>query len=373
MSTNNNNNDNDDSEKIRDVITKCGYVVFTCTYYTTTNDIRFQQCLQTLRHQQSAATDNNKAHAAPGAIVVVVDGSPCEAVQAALQATGAIVHRQLSSHVGKGGALRQAAAIASQLPGVDHSSTLLCWQEPEKTNMMAWWPTIVKHHRHPLFPNTANDDDVVIPYRDPTTFMHTYPMEQYHSESYGNLYLDCVMEDAIKTLQQQKQGNGNAADADDGKNNTNNKKKKIKIAHCRLHPGHPRSTAKASASKPVAASKKKSSSNTTANIQPQPSLQPRHHYAKMDWHFGPFAFKAKHVELWTAYKTGQNSYDAQLVPIVHAIRKGLTVSSIMIEFELSEKMRHEEQGNVAYIEKRLAQLNELDPVVKKAWSDPFYC
>ena len=37
-------------------------------------------------------------------------------------------------------------------------------------------------------------------------------------------------------------------------------------------------------------------------------------------------------------------------------------------------MQQEEENNLlAYIEKRIGQLNGLDPVVKQAWTDPLYC
>jgi len=91
----------------------------------------------------------------------------------------------------------------------------------------------------------------------------------------------------------------------------------------------------------------------------------------VDWHFGPFGFRKRHLSLWTEYSG--RSYDAQLVPIVHGMRKGLRVRSILVAFELSGRMKEQEEGNVEFIEKRLKQLWDLDPVVKKAWSDEYYC
>ena len=64
-----------------------------------------------------------------------------------------------------------------------------------------------------------------------------------------------------------------------------------------------------------------------------------------DWHFGPFAFQAKQVELWTKYSDG-DMYDAQLVPIVHAFRKGLKVCSVFCNYQHPKEMKDEEQGNV---------------------------
>ena len=92
----------------------------------------------------------------------------------------------------------------------------------------------------------------------------------------------------------------------------------------------------------------------------------------IDWHFGPFAFRQRVTNLWTSYKG--NSYDAQLVPIVHGIRKGYRVNTdITVTFLLDEKMKEQEEGNIEFIEKRLNQLNVLDPRVKMAWNEEFYC
>ena len=91
----------------------------------------------------------------------------------------------------------------------------------------------------------------------------------------------------------------------------------------------------------------------------------------IDWYFGPFAFRAKFANLWTEYRGG-DSYDCQVVPFVHALRKGLNVVSITVDFELDPAMKQQEEGNSEFIEKRLKQLNGLNPLVKKAWNDEFY-
>ena len=158
----------------------------------------------------------------------------------------------------------------------------------------------------------ATDDgaDVVVPRRTQQCFMGSYPIEQYHSETYGNLYLDTAMKDAI-------QGSDN-----DGM--------KLPVANAPTRRG----------------------------------------ISLIDWHFGPFGFRAKHIKLWSTYKG--NSYDSQLVPIVHAIRRGLRVVSVDVDFVLDERMREQEENNVAFIEKRLNQLNDLDPKVKASWTDDLY-
>jgi len=186
----------------------------------------------------------------------------------------------------KGAALREAATIARRLPPVS-ARTWLCWQEPEKVDMARHWVSTLRD---------AHSADVLVPAREPTNFAATYPIEQFHSETYGNLYLDACA--------------------------------------------------------------KAAQAGTTSKIPP------------LDWHFGPFAFRAEHLELWAKYNGVM--YEAQVVPIVHAMRKGLSVASVSIGFDAPSEMKDQEEGNVEFIEKRLQQLQSLDPVVKAAWTDPFY-
>jgi hypothetical protein len=254
-------------------------VLFTCTFYSDISDLRFHQCINTVRQCQHLP-------------IVIVDGSPFE-VHKELINTGAIVFRETGRFgSGKGGALREAAYIAASLPGVN-SSTWLCWQEAEKTDMIRCWQDF-------LFSETVKDmDDIITPNRDDGSFKKSYPIEQYHSESYGNYYLNSVMRSALKE-------------------------------------------------------------KLDCNVR------------NIDWHFGPFAFRQRVTNLWTSYKG--NSYDAQLVPIVHGIRKGYRVNTdITVPFLLDEKMKEQEEGNIEFIEKRLNQLNVLDPRVKMAWNEEFYC
>lgn len=274
---------------------KTGFVVFTCTRYDNIDELRFKMCLTMIQKCQT--------HACP---VVVVDGSPSEEVHSALKSSGAIVHRQ-TTEGGKGAALREAAMIASQLPGVT-DATPLCWQEPEKIDMVRHWETVLDTNNFSA--GSESVVDVAVPWRNQRLFQETYPIEQYHSEMYGNHYLDTVAEKELKLLNLELPG----------------------VAFEIVDPKLPR----------------------------------------IDWHFGPFAFRAEHVKLWTEYKGG-DSYDAQLVPIVHAMRKGLKVCSRVVDFEAPSEMKKEEEGNVNFIEKRLAQLNDLDPRVKMSWMEEFYC
>jgi len=272
-----------------------GLVIFTVTWYDSTEDLRMQLCLETVAKCQTFSIP-----------IVVVDGSPSDEVHSALQSSGAIVYRQTFEGK-KGAALREAALKAHGLPGVV-DSTKLCWMEAEKTDMVRNWSAL---HESENNGDYSDHDDIIMPWRNQILFRSMYPIEQYHSEMYGNYYLDNVAKEEMK---------------------------KMKLEYPEIE-GH--------------------------------GFRPRK-YPHLDWHFGPFAFQAKHIKLWTEYKGG-DSYDAQLVPIVHAMRKGHRVSSREINYRAPPEMQKQEEENSAFIEKRLAQLNDLDPKVKKAWTEEFYC
>lgn len=269
-------------------VSRIPLVVFTATYYESTSDLRYRLCVQTIAQSVQ--------HSVP---LVVVDGSRSEDVRSALRDSGVVVRTQTAKGR-KGAALREAASIASGLPGVD-ADTLLCWQEPEKVGMIGLWREVQTFC-------SGVGSDVVVPWRDKLCFRETYPREQVHSESFGNLYLDTVLKDSGRDLPLVK------SHVDD------------KLGDIR----------------------------------------------GVDWHFGPFAFRSKHIGLWVHYKGG-DSYDAQVVPLVHAFRKGLSVSSVSIRYRAPQEMKEEEEGDVDFIEKRLWQLNDLDPRVKKAWTEETYC
>ena len=249
------------------------FVIFTVTRYESISDLRFGTCITMIKECVSYKIS-----------VVIVDDSPLDEVRDRLREAGAIVHRQ--TFIGrKGAALREAATIAAKLVDVTNES-YLCFQEPEKVDMVKSWGSVVKV-------GNRVGADVVVPMRDVKLFQKTYPFEQYHSETYGNAYLNAVAKEKFK--------------------------------------------------------------ETVENI---------------DWLFGPISFKSKHLQLWTEYDGG-DSYDAQIVPYVHAMRRGLTVKSVQVSYHASLKMKEEEEENVAFIEKRLSQLNYLIPKLKDAWTNKF--
>ena len=225
---------------------------------------------------------------------VVVDASPDSSLRQSMQeAGGQFVQIYPQTVKGKkGAALREAASHASSLQGVTEQ-TFLCWQESEKIEMVGLWAGVFDSdlvNKSTIYP------DIVVPYRELTSFQKSYPIEQYHSEKYANMYMDCV----AKTYGQAMLINN--------------------------------------------------------------TLQ-----LPVDWHFGPLAFRASHVQLWTGPSNAGELWDAQVVPIVHGLKRGMCIRNVEVVFHTPLAMKQEEEGDLAYIEKRLFQINYLDPRVKNAW------
>jgi hypothetical protein len=287
-----------DQDRIKNLVKAKNLVVFTCTYYASTEDLRLHQCIETL---------NNPTYGSTTVATVVVDGSPREIHEYLKKACiHAIICKEegLRYGKGKGGALREAADIAGSLPGVE-DDTWLCWQEAEKSDMMRCWQTeVICEENNAIL---SINDTVICPKRNDACFKRSYPIEQYHSESYGNYYMNCVMKGSLQAV-----------------NHAKNEK------------------------------------------------DPMIRCEEIDWHFGPLAFRKKLLPLWLKYEG--MSYDAQLIPIVAAIRKGYAVNSaIEVTFMLDGKMKEQEEDNLDFIEKRLYQLNNLDPKLKQSWKDDLYC
>lgn len=237
-------------------------VVFTCTYYASTTDVRFACCLALL---EEAATQKTR--------IIVLDGSPSEEVRQRMRQCGSSevvrVHKQQAKGK-KGAALREALAIARDVAA--SQDAWLCWQEPEKVDMMRHWPMVA---------TSVCQADIAVPQRDETLFRETYPIEQFHSESFANLYVA-------------------------------------------------------------------SAAQTFAGFADY-----------LDWHFGPFALRAKHADLWLSHDG--ELWDAQVIPIIHAIHAGLVVKGVSVPFRAPAVMKQQEERNFAFVEKRLMQINFLDP------------
>jgi hypothetical protein len=179
----------------------------------------------------------------------------------------------------KGAALREALLIATKLPQCTPEA-LLCWQEPEKDDMVRCWPRVAAH-------SSEAGSDVVVPAREDSAWKASYPIEQWHSENYANHYM-----------------------------------------------------------------------NTAAR-------ELGGWEAPLDWHFGPLAFQVQHASLWL--RSEGELWDAQCLPLVEAIKAGLRVTTVEVDFRASLEMKAEEEGDLGFVEKRLMQINYLDPKIKAAW------
>ena len=60
------------------------------------------------------------------------------------------------------------------------------------------------------------------------------------------------------------------------------------------------------------------------------------------------------------------TWDAQVVPVADALRAGLRVGGAEVPFAAPAAMKAEEEGSLAFIRKRLDQINFLDPKVMAA-------
>jgi len=250
-------------------------VVFTATFYKSASDTRCQMCLRTIELLKSKAIP-----------IVIVDDSPDATIRDLMRSKGANVVQKQQTKEKKGAALREAASLAATIDGVNED-TWLCWQEPEKFDLANHWVDAISDEG-------SKKADVLIPTRNDEIFKKTYPIEQYHSENFANMYLNAVANDYCS-------------------------KNQITFP------------------------------------------------TNLDWHFGPVAFRRRHLNLWVKYDGV--TYEAQFNPVVYAARTGLVVYSTEVPFHAPLEMKQEEEGDVAFIEKRLAQINDLDPKVKAAWTD----
>jgi hypothetical protein len=90
----------------------------------------------------------------------------------------------------KGAALKEAIEVArkelaANFPSVAEQDTFIAFQEPEKVDMISFWKDITNHMQ-------TTQSEIVVPRRDDNLFRQTYPIEQYHSENFANLYLDSL-------------------------------------------------------------------------------------------------------------------------------------------------------------------------------------
>jgi len=153
-------------------------IIFTATFYKEKTDLRFKETLKTL----DAACDR-------GFTIVIVDASPDSAIRNLMESTGPLVHVFIQrSTGGKGAALREALSHAYSLPGAS-MDTFLCWQEPEKSDMMTHWRALIRS-------TCQASAEIVMPAREGRRFRDYYPIEQWHSENFANHMVNSFFVDA---------------------------------------------------------------------------------------------------------------------------------------------------------------------------------
>jgi hypothetical protein len=157
-------------------------IVVAPTFYTSLEESRFLLGLEACR--QSAAN---------GIRLILVDGSPKKEIiwkeleEAGVYKGKTYVRVVPQTNQGKKGvALREAIQLASD--EIIHESKvpgIIAFQELEKVDMFRHWHSIVRHMMA-----TDRDSDIVVPHRKETSFRSHYPIEQFHCETFINLYLD---------------------------------------------------------------------------------------------------------------------------------------------------------------------------------------
>lgn len=144
-------------------------VVISPTFYPRLDDTRCQLGIESCRRAKAL-----------GIQLLLVDASPPD-VKAALTEAGAIVRDQ-TRRGKKGAALRECVEIAvTMLP---HDG-IICYQELEKVEMIAMQREVCNHM-------LRSGADICVPRREDSLFRRSYPIEQYHSENFVNLYLDAL-------------------------------------------------------------------------------------------------------------------------------------------------------------------------------------
>ena len=145
------------------------FIVVSVSFYPSTDDPRFAIGLEACRRAKSL-----------GVPLLLVDASPPD-VREALREAGADVHEQTRKGR-KGAALREAVELAhARLP----EDGVICYQELEKVEMVGLQRDVASHV-------SRSGCDVCVPRREDTLFRRSYPIEQYHSEHFANLYLDAL-------------------------------------------------------------------------------------------------------------------------------------------------------------------------------------
>lgn len=167
-------------------------VVVAPTFYSDSSDIRYLLGLESCRKAVEFEID-----------FILIDASPCQTIRDGLEQAGrshdgrSFVRVLPQTNKGKKGtALREAIACAvEQLHGSGHEnnddtnkgkkSSMIGFQELEKVDLIRHWKSIAIHAME-------SSSDIVVPRRIDEYFRASYPIEQYHSENFANMFFDSL-------------------------------------------------------------------------------------------------------------------------------------------------------------------------------------
>ena len=96
----------------------------------------------------------------------------------------------------------------------------------------------------------------------------------------------------------------------------------------------------------------------------------QHGFPDLDWSFGPVLFRRALAWCWLEYEGNSydgNSYDSQWAPLIRSVQGGTRVGAPLVDYQHSEAMKAQEEGDVGFALKRLAQLNSCVAVFQTMW------
>lgn len=155
-------------------------IVTAPTFYPNEQDIRLgialDLCREAAKHEL---------------LLILVDASPSEAIRQKLVEAGRgkngveYVKVVPQTYEGKKGAALREGIHAAHQELQEGETGMIAFQEPEKVRMVSQWRNVEE-----TLANQAAD--VCVPRRSDASFQESYPIEQYHSEQFANLYLDSL-------------------------------------------------------------------------------------------------------------------------------------------------------------------------------------
>lgn len=148
-------------------------IVVAPTFYESLDETRYRLAVEAC---QNAAKHQIR--------LILVDASSDSAIREGLQKAGGgyvQVFRQTISGR-KGAALREAIQLAYEQSNEDN---IIAFQELEKVDMFRHWSPLVQH----MIETGAT---ITVPKRHDQSFQSTYAIEQYHCESFANLFLNSL-------------------------------------------------------------------------------------------------------------------------------------------------------------------------------------